>query len=91
MSKCQSYLFLGQKFLTLKITKYIGLCVFGIRFYFLSSFTSILKREREREREREGGLLFLTVSWVGLQCVVAVFPDHTLLSRDMRFPAMWYV
>ena len=24
-------------------------------------------------------LLFLTVPWVGLQCVVAVFPDHTHL------------
>ena len=23
--------------------------------------------------------LFLTVSWVGLQCVVVVFPDHTYL------------
>ena len=24
-------------------------------------------------------LLFLTVPWVGLQCVIMVFPDHTYL------------
>ena len=24
-------------------------------------------------------LLFLTVPWVGLQCVIVVFPDHTHL------------
>ena len=27
-------------------------------------------------------LLFLTVSWVGLQCVIVVFPDHTNLRFD---------
>ena len=27
-------------------------------------------------------LLFLTVPWVGLQCVVVVFPDHTHLLLD---------
>ena len=26
--------------------------------------------------------LFLTVPWVGLQCVIVVFPDHTHLLID---------
>ena len=26
--------------------------------------------------------LFLTVPWVGLQCVIVVFPDHTHLLSD---------
>ena len=26
--------------------------------------------------------LFLTVSWVGLQCVIVIFPDHTHLLFD---------
>ena len=26
--------------------------------------------------------LFLTVPWVGLQCVIVVFPDHTRLLLD---------
>ena len=26
--------------------------------------------------------LFLTVPWVGLQCVIVVFPDHTRLLFD---------
>ena len=30
--------------------------------------------------------LYLTVQWVGLQCVIAVFPDHThLLFENMHF------
>ena len=30
-------------------------------------------------------LLFLTVPWLGLQCVIVVFPDHTnlLLERSL--------
>ena len=29
-------------------------------------------------------LLFLTVPWVGMQCVIVVFPDHThLLFADL--------
>ena len=27
--------------------------------------------------------LFLTVPWVGLQCVIVVFPDHTHLHFDI--------
>ena len=30
--------------------------------------------------------LFLTVSWVGLQCVSVVFPDHTHLLLDLFCP-----
>ena len=29
--------------------------------------------------------LFATVPWVGLQCVIVVFPDHTLLIFDLSF------
>ena len=29
--------------------------------------------------------LFLTVPWVGLQCVIVVFPDHTRLRFDLAF------
>ena len=28
--------------------------------------------------------LFLTVPWVGLQCVIVVFPDHTCFFRDLN-------
>ena len=28
--------------------------------------------------------LFLTVPWVGLQCVIVVFPDHTHLLFDWQ-------
>ena len=27
-------------------------------------------------------LLFLTVPWVGLQCVIVVFPDHNHFSKS---------
>ena len=30
--------------------------------------------------------LFLAVSWVGLQCVIVVFPDHTLLIFGKNLP-----
>ena len=37
--------------------------------------------------------LFLTVSWVGLQCVIAVFPDHTQILfmsfNSFTFIAFW--
>ena len=70
--------------LCLSLFWYAILCV-------LSSFAVILKRKREREMvafllPSYGCVgivnvlwLFLTVSWVGLQCVIAVFPDHTHL------------
>ena len=40
--------------------------------------------------------LFLTMPWVGLQCVIVVFPDHShLLSGDtqtnpFRKAKLWY-
>ena len=34
--------------------------------------------------------LFLTVLWVGLQCVIVVFPDHTHLLFDIFFGLMWF-
>ena len=56
----------------------------------LSSFAIILKRRRELVAllllsygcfvSVNGLWLFLTVPWVGLQCVIVVFPDHTHLS-----------
>ena len=30
--------------------------------------------------------LFLTVPWVGLQCAIVVFPDHTHLPFDQNQP-----
>ena len=55
----------------------------------LSSFAIILKRKRDLVAlllVSNGCLvtvyvlwLFLTVPWVGLQCVIVVFPDHTHL------------
>ena len=52
------------------------------------SFAIILKRKRKlvallllsyrRIVTLSVLLLFLTMPWVGLQCVIVVFPDHTL-------------
>ena len=71
-------LFVG--FLCLSLFCYALLCV-------LSSFAINLKRKRElvallllsyRCLVTVNFLwLFLTVPWVGLQCVIVVFPDHT--------------
>ena len=69
--------------LCLSLFWYAILCV-------LSSFAVILKRKRERWLffllPSYGCVvivnvlwLFLTVSLVGLQCVIVVFPDHTHL------------
>ena len=54
-----------------------------------SSFAIILKRKRKPVALLELSYrcivtinipwLFLTVPWVGLQCVIVVFPDHTYL------------
>ena len=64
----------------------VGLC-FGMHYFVLSSFAIILTRKRElvdllllsfRYLVTVNGLwLFLTVPWVGLQCVIVVFLDHT--------------
>ena len=69
-------------FLCLSLFYYVLLCV-------LSSFAIILKRKRKRIALLLLSYrcivtinvlwLFLTVSWVGLQCVIVVFPDHTHL------------
>ena len=60
-----------------------------------SSYAIILKRMRKLDAQLflsyrcivtiDALWLFLTVPWVGLQCVIVVFPDHThlLLSRKM--------
>ena len=32
--------------------------------------------------------LFLTVPWVGLQCVIEVLPDHTHLLYEIR---AWFI
>ena len=60
----------------------------------LSSFAILLKRMRELVALlvlSYGCLvtvnvlwLFLTVSWVGMQCVIVVFPDHTHLLFERR-------
>ena len=65
---------------------YLSLFWYALLFV-LSSFAIILKRKRELVALLllpNGYLvtvyflwLFLTVPWVGLQCVIVVFPDHT--------------
>ena len=62
--------------------------------YVLSSFAIILKRKRELVAllllscgclaTLNVLLLFLTVPWVGLTCVIVVFPDHTHLPLLKR-------
>ena len=72
--------------------------------YVLSSFTIVLKRKRGLVAlllfsygcpdTVDVLWLFLTVPWVGLQCVIVVFPDHThffgwlvygkILSQQLR-------
>ena len=67
--------------LCLSLFCYVLLCVH-------SSFAIILKRKRKlvallvlsyRRFTINVLWLFLTVPWVGLQCVVVVFPDYTHL------------
>ena len=61
----------------------VGLCFFFHVYLYVSSFAIILT---ERERELVASLclpdfmwLFLTVPWVGLQCVIVVYSDQTHL------------
>ena len=67
----------------------------------LSSFAVILKRKRELVAMlyiflgiscycKCSWALFLTVSWVGLQCVIVVFPDHTRLLSDKIRSKLFY-
>ena len=67
----------------------VGIC-FGIHlFCVLVSFAIILTRKRELVGLMllyfgcivtvNGLWLFLAVRWVGLQCEIVVFPDHTHL------------
>ena len=67
-----------------------------------SSFAIILKRKRELVAllllsfgcivTVNNLWLFLTVPWVGLQCVIVVFPDHTHLhlldNSNLRFESL---
>ena len=67
---------------------------------FLSSFTIILVRKRELVTLLELSSyhrvtvsvlwLFLAVSWVGLQCVIMAFPDHTHILFYLRDHAVVY-
>ena len=76
------YLPLFVGILYLSLFWYALLCV-------LSSFAIILKRKRELVALlllSHGCLVtvnvrwfFLTVPWIGLQCMIVVFPDHTHL------------
>ena len=73
---------------------YLFWCVL---LYVLSSFAIILTRKRElvallllpvRFLVTVNVLrLFPTVPWVGLQCVIVVFPDHTHLLSDEKIIA----
>ena len=77
--------------LCLSLFWYALLCV-------ISSFAIILKRKRELVALlllSYGYLvtvnvlwLFLMVQWVGLQCVIVVFPDHTHLLFVLK-PLFW--
>ena len=79
---CLMYFPLCVGVLCLSLFRYAILCVY-------SSFAIILKRKRKlivlivlsyRCYVTIYVLwLFLTVPWVGLQCVIVVFPDHTHL------------
>ena len=79
---CLMYLPLLLGFLCLSLFCYALLCVH-------SSFAIILKRKRKLVDLLLLSYrcivsitvlwLFLTVPWVGLQCVIVVFPDHTHL------------
>ena len=64
-------------------------CLCIVIHYFVPSFAIILKRQRQLDAllllscrcivTKIVLWLFLTVPWVGLQCVIVVFPDHTHL------------
>ena len=66
----------------------------------LSSFATILKRKGELvallllSYESLVGVyvlwLFLTVPWVGLRCVIVVFPNHTRLKLKLLFEERIY-
>ena len=81
---CLMYFLLFVGALCLSLFCYALLCI-------LSSFAIILKRKRELisllllsyGRLVTVNVLWLTVPWVGLQCVIVVFPYHThLLFKD---------
>ena len=84
---CLMYFPLFVGVLCLSLFCYALLCVH-------SSFVIILKRKRKlvallflsyRRIVAINVLwLFLTVPWVGLQCVIVVFPDHTHLRFGRR-------
>ena len=67
--------------------------------YVISSFAIIFTRNRELVALlllSFGCLVtvnilwpFLTVPWVGLQCVIVVLPDHTQFLTIMSFVGVW--
>ena len=77
------YFPLFEGVLCLSLFWYALLCI-------LSSFAMLLKRKRELVAllllscgclvTVNALLLFLTVPWVSLQCVIVVIPDHTHLN-----------
>ena len=80
------YFPLFEGVLCLSLFRYALLCV-------QSSFATILKRKRKLNLALlvlsyrciitiNVLWLFLAVSWVSLQCVIVVFPDHTHLLCD---------
>ena len=77
---------------------------FQLQFWYVlpfvcSSFEIILKRKRELVAllllsyiclvTVNVLLPFFTVPWVGLQCVIVVFPDHTHLRFNFDFRKVW--
>ena len=79
------------------------LCLFLFCYALLcvhSSFAIILKRKRKLVALLllsyicivyvNVQWLFLTVPWVGLQCVIEVFPDHTHLPYGYSYPVAYH-
>ena len=77
-----------------------GLCLYLFCYALHSSFAIILKTKRKlvallllayRCIDTINVLwLFLAVLWVGLQCVIVVFPDHTHLLLDITCERVAY-
>ena len=63
----------------------------------LFSFAIILTSKREHDALRyclptiNVLRLFLTVPWIGLKCVIVVFPDHTHSLFMGHFIRVWYL
>ena len=75
----------------------LSLCCYAL-LYVHSSFAIILKRKRKQVvllrycYYKCSAALFLKVPWVGLQCVIVIFPDHThLLFMELRHGTTIYI